>query len=114
MHFTVNFRSSDVYGQDYSYGLVFIPCPVWVRGASEIVNLNPEKPAYRLGSVRELLKHEHLEDVLSDKKEAVIVVHSIGYGTVQDLQLLQNDLINEGFLVSICGQTWKLSNDCGR
>ena len=42
MKFTVVFASSD--STDLSYGLVFIPCPAWVRGNRVILNLNPENP----------------------------------------------------------------------
>ena len=58
MKFTVVFASND--STDLSYGLVFIPCPAWVRGEKVVLNLNPENPHYQPGSVKKLLTVERI------------------------------------------------------
>jgi hypothetical protein len=103
MHFTVHLRNEDTYQDDLSYGLVFIPCPVWVKGKDEILNLNPERPDYCKGSISKLIKKEGLEKEFTVKRQAVILIHRIGYGSKKDFQTLQEDLIDEGFEVSIYG-----------
>ena len=40
MHFTVVFDGHE--DTDLSYGLVFVPCPVWMEGKRELANLHPE------------------------------------------------------------------------
>ena len=77
MHFTVHLRSKDTYQDDYSYGLVFIPCPVWTKGAREVLNLNPERPDYCEGSIAKLIKKERLKKKLTEQKEAIILIHPI-------------------------------------
>lgn len=104
MHFTVSFRGSQTYGDDHSFGLVFVPCPVWVRGRQQLINLNPERPDYRPGSVRRLLEHEGLSSQLGEPMAASILVHPIGHGSVTDLNSLPRDLADEGFVVHIYGE----------
>jgi hypothetical protein len=60
MHFTVHLRGNQTYQDDLSYGLVFIPCPAWIQGANQILNLNPERPDYRMGSIKKLIDQERL------------------------------------------------------
>jgi len=103
MHFTVHLRSKDTYQDDYSYGLVFIPCPVWTKGAKEVLNLNPERPDYCEGSIAKLIKKEGLQNQLTEQKEAIILIHSIGHGSMKDLTTLQKDLLQEGFTVQVFG-----------
>lgn len=101
MHFTVNLRGEKTYQDDFSYGLVFIPCPVWVKGVKEILNLNPERPDYVKGSIAKLMNSEKLSDKLTGEKQANILIHDIGHGSDDDLTNLINDLKEEGFRVSV-------------
>jgi len=103
MHFTVHLRSRETYEDDFSYGLVFTPCPIWVKGQRSILNLNPSRPDYCLGSVQRLIQKEHLGEKLKEEKEAIILVHPIGHGSAEDLANLQLDLIQEGFTVKVFG-----------
>jgi hypothetical protein len=59
MRFTVIFDSAEA--EDHSFGLVFVPCPVWVQGVRTSLNLNPESPRYEVGSVHRLLDKEQIE-----------------------------------------------------
>jgi len=100
MKFTVVFPSHE--NHDLSYGLVFIPCPVWVRGKKEILNLHPERPDYQFGGVRRLLEKEKIE--LSERasnQQCLLIVHQTGHAQQQDLDTLRNDLLQEGFQVNI-------------
>jgi len=103
MHFTVHLRGEKTYQDDFSYGLVFIPCPVWTKGKEEILNLNPERPDYCKGSIDKLIQKENLSKEFGGKKKAVIVIHNLGHGSMKDLWTLQKDLQEEGFEVTICG-----------
>jgi hypothetical protein len=99
--FTVVFHSSE--GVDLSYGLLFVPCPVWSKGESWVVNLNPESPSYQLGSVKKLLGVEPIiEGLAGSARECLVVVHQVGHGDEAQLHLLQEDLESEGFKVSLC------------
>lgn len=98
MKFTIIFKSEE--DSDYSYGLCFTPCPVWTKGDEWILNLHPQNPQYKLGDVKDLIQKEALVEKI--KKECLIIVHDIGYGTFDDLKTLQQDLIKEGFIVRIC------------
>jgi hypothetical protein len=98
--FTVVFDTQEAY--DLSYGLVFIPCPVWIRGQQEVINLNPEDPAYRPGSVQRLLEQENIESfLLEGRRECLLVVHDTGYGSQQDLETLRTDLEDVGYSVAV-------------
>jgi hypothetical protein len=103
MHFTVHLRSEETYQDDFSYGLVFIPCPVWVKGKEQILNLNPERPDYCKGGIARLIAHEKLSGVLQGKRIAIVLIHPIGHGSMKDLATLQEDLLGEGFDVSVHG-----------
>lgn len=98
MKFTLVFSSPEAI--DLSYGLVFIPSPVWMQGEREILNLNPEHPDYRLGSFRRLLECEPIVRKLF-RHSCVLVVHHEGLGTDMDLHTLLDDLQGEGFQVEI-------------
>ena len=98
MRFTVIFDSAE--DQDHSFGLVFIPSPVWVHGARQILNLNPEEPRYKMGSVRELLEEERIESRIGLPRRSVVVAHPSGNGTFEDLAVLIRDLEFEGFGVT--------------
>ncbi len=106
MKFTINFRSTAEFNNhtgsyDLSYGLVFIPVPVWIQGKRKILNLNPDSPGYKKGSVSRLLNVENIEEILKDPKIATITVYSEGIGEQQDLDTLIEDLEKEGFIVNV-------------
>jgi hypothetical protein len=104
MKFTVVFRSTE--STDLSYGLVFIPCPTWVRGDRKILTLNPENPHYQPGSVRRLLNEQGI--TLPRKAEppppCTVVIHPGGHGDWSDLQALLQDLRGEHFRVQLIGE----------
>jgi hypothetical protein len=103
MKFTVVFASSD--STDLSYGLVFIPCPAWVRGDRVILNLNPENPHYQPGSVRKLITAERIGNArrAEGPRACTVVIHPEGHGSWPDLQALVSDLISEGLRVTLAG-----------
>lgn len=104
MHFTVHLRGEGTTQDDFSYGLAFIPCPVWTKGAKQVLNLNPERPDLRRGSVGRLIAQEGIQAKLSGAKRAVVLVHPSGHGSLADLATLQRDLLDEGFRVSVYGE----------
>ena len=104
MKFTVVFASSD--STDLSYGLVFIPCPAWVRGDRVILNLNPENPHYQPGSVRKLLSAERIGSPrrAEGPQTCTVVIHPQGHGSWPELQALVSDLTSEGLRVTLAGE----------
>ena len=102
MRFTVVFAGAE--HRDLSYGLVFVPCPVWVAGDRQVLNLHPEDPHLQPGAVARLLKAETLEALRSEgSRHCVVVVHSGGNGSALDLAALLEDLRAAGFTVSLAG-----------
>ena len=103
MHFEVTFRSKETYQKHYSYALVFIPTPVWIKGDEEVLNwgLKYNSPRYKKGGVKKLIKLENLDLHLTSNKEAIITINNIGHGTLGDLSVLENDLIDNGFNVTV-------------
>lgn len=96
MHFTVVFDSHE--SRDNSYGLLFVPCPVWVRGEEELPNLHPDKPHYLTGDLRPLLEKEFGESEIDHQpKRTIVIVHESGHGAVEDLERLIADLEAAGF-----------------
>lgn len=91
MRFTLVFENNQE-GIGASYDLLFAPCPIWVAGENEILNLNPHDPYLNQGCVSRLLEKENLQDV----KKCVIVIHSIGHGGIKSLNILKNDLSAAG------------------
>ncbi len=104
MHFTVNLCSRENHQDDFSYGLAFIPCPVWMKGTDEVLNLNPERPDYRMGSIKKLIRHEKLAKHLPGARIAHIIVHPEGHGSADDILMLNRDLLAQGFSVHVYGQ----------
>ena len=111
MHFDIIFRSSNhaTYQTNLSYGLVFIPTPCWAK-YDDIIIKNPcwsdtyTGPEYRKGGVKKLIQTESLEQFLKTDLEAVIVIRNIGHGSDKDLNTLKDDLIDEGFRVTVYGK----------
>ena len=97
MQFTVVFQSPE--GQDNSFGLVFIPCPVWVRGDDEICIPNRQNGQYELGSIRKLLNSLPKQAAVNNRTtpHVCVVTHPTGHGTAEDLKDLLTDLADEGF-----------------
>lgn len=100
MKFTVVFNSHE--SKDYSYGLIFDPCPEWVKTGEHLLSLNSDNPKYQLGSIKKLIKKENIDidnDLISRKVK--LIVHDIGNGSEHDLHTLQEDLKNEGFIPNV-------------
>ena len=109
MHFSVHFQNRE--DRDFSFGLVFEPAPFWYRGADKITRANARGPRYAYGGVARLLDDEVLRfDGLEVKPMAVVLVHEYGSGTGEDLVMLQEDLLNEGFSV----QTFYVTQDSAK
>lgn len=89
---------------DRSYGLVFIPSPCWVRGEKVMLNLHPENPHLEAGSVQRLLHQEELLGELARTgRSCTLVVHPEGHGTIGDLHMLQHELEELRFDVTVVG-----------
>ena len=99
MHFEIILRDKNYIAQHLSYGLVFIPSPVWIKGREQIINLNPNSPKYQKGSIKKLLEKENLKFDKDGNNEAVIVINNIGNGESDDLVNLESDLKSNGFNV---------------
>lgn len=100
MHFTLVFSGPE--HRDLSYGLVFIPCPVWVAGDREVLNLDPSNPHLQPGAVARLLEKEALGPLLTEgPRRCVVVIHPEGNGSEADLATLLQDLGAERFAVSL-------------
>ena len=98
MKFTVTFNSHE--SADMSYGLVFIPSPVWVQGCREIIPLDTADPHYQQGGLRKLLNRELFLRSLPEKTCSV-TIHPHGHGCEADLQTLLHDLGQEGYTVTL-------------
>ena len=99
MRFTLTIDSSE--DRDLSYGLVFIPSPVWVQGSRQILNLAPDNPHYQRGGVKPLLTAERLQFDPDRTKRCVVVAHPEGHATADDMVELVSDLKDEGFAVTL-------------
>lgn len=106
MKFTVVFEGSE--SVDLSFGLCFIPVPVWMRGAQELLNLHPERPYLQPGSVKRLRALPEVQDEFkSIGTNVTVVAHPLGCGTDADLQVLLADLASEGFFASVVTPKYK-------
>ena len=103
MHFTVLLGSDRSREHNFSFGLVFLSCPVWVRGDERLLVPDPSTPQYQLGSLGKLLEHEGLGAKLEGARSAVVVIHDGGHGTSDDLTALVEDLEKEGFPAQVFG-----------
>ena len=98
MHFTIVFESHE--SSDLSYGLVFIPCPVWMKGGQELINLHPQNPNYERGDLTPLLNKERVKSKIAKGiKNAVVIIHNTGHGTEKHLSNICADLKESGFAV---------------
>lgn len=96
MKFSLVFENN-AEGYGSSYDLIFAPCPCWVQGNNEILNLNPETPELLPGSVKKLLDIEKLMFV----NKCIIIVHSVGQGDEKSLKQLIRDLDELGILFKV-------------
>ena len=100
MKFTVLFQGDE--NRDLSFGLCFVPCPVWTRGSQELLNLHPERPDLQPGAVGRLRSLPSLcDEFKSIGTNVTVVAHPLGCGTDADLQVLLADLASEGFSASV-------------
>ncbi|MFM9134569.1 MAG: hypothetical protein ACKOT0_03915 [bacterium] len=107
MHFTVSFASP--YQENLSYGLGFMPCPVWMRQGSSrgetdlfLTVPDPTRPDYRLGHVAALFATEPgLRESAMAARHAVVIAWTTGHGTEHDLAMLLEDLEKEGFTTDL-------------
>jgi hypothetical protein len=96
MKFTIVFPSIE--SADLSIGVVFIPCLVWMDGSRKILNPHRDYPHYKKGDLNTLLMDTAIAERLSKHTNQVTVVaHGIGHGTDEYLDLLLEDIRNEGF-----------------
>ena len=96
MHFTVVFNSHEA--SDLSFGLVFVPTAVWIRGGVEVYN--PGHASYQRGDVEAVLNLSETKTSISqDPRAAVVVVHDAGHACDDDLDALCDDLDHAGFYV---------------
>lgn len=86
MQFTFVFESFE--GTNLSYLLCFIPCPVWKKGDTEIINLHPEYPNIKVGDLKTLIDIEKITNV----EKLAVVIHGSGHGTITDLSIILNEL----------------------
>ena len=98
MQFTFVFESKE--GQNLSYLLCFIPCPVWKKGNKEIINLHPEFPHFKVGDIKSLLEKENVSDI----NNAVLVIHKSGHATKDDLININKEL--EQLKISYTSINW--------
>jgi hypothetical protein len=99
MRFTLIINSSE--DRDLSYGLVFVPSPVWVQGTRQIVNLTPENPHYGRGGVKRLLTAERIQLGPERARRCVVVAHPDGHARADDMIELVSDLEDEDFAVTL-------------
>jgi len=103
MKFTIVFPSSE--SNDFSIGVVFKPCLVWMQGREDLSNPHPESPAYIQGDLRDFLSMEGMRDSIATHTNVVtVIVLPVGHGTIKCLALLTADLEAEGFLVNVVSQ----------
>lgn len=95
MQFTFVFESIE--GQNSSYLLCFVPCPVWKKGDKEIINLHPEFPHFKSGDIKSLIEKENLHVL----KKVALVVHEVGHGSKNDLDCILEELRKLGVLYSV-------------
>lgn len=80
MQFTLVFDSHE--GENLSYMLCFIPCPIWKKGDKELLNIHPEYPHFRVGDIEKLIQKERLEKI----KRVILIIHKTGHATIKDLE----------------------------
>ena len=103
MKFTIVLPSHE--SHDLSIGCVFIPCLVWMHGKRQILVPHRDDPHYRTGDFQRMLAETYVGETVSDhSNKATLVVHGVGHGTVEYLELLHQDMTDAGFEVALCYQ----------
>jgi hypothetical protein len=103
MKFTIVFPSHE--SSDLSIAAVFIPCLVWMEGKHQLLNPHPKNPHYQKGDLNALFMDTAIKQQIADHTNKVTVVaHSTGHGTQEYLDLLLQDLRDEGFDPSLIHQ----------
>jgi len=100
MYFTLVFSEIRGQGPSFTYDLVFHPCPVWMKGGEQVIVPNGDSPKYLTGHLGILFETEKNIENIDEKTEVVLVVHTKGesHGTEQDLEVLIEDIKNQGFI----------------
>ena len=78
--------------------LVFIPCPVWIKGDEQLINLNPSSPRYQLGSVKKLLDKENLKFSLKSYLKVRCNIIKTGTFYFQDFIFVCKEVTLESYL----------------
>ena len=94
MNFTLVFESNE--SEDLSIKVCFIPCICWLSGTTIISNPHPETPQYQKGDLEFFLTTHGYRPT---GKHVVLIIHSLGNGTQNDLDLLIDDLTKLDFAV---------------
>ncbi len=100
MHFTLVFDQRSE-GPALTYDLVFHPCTVWRKGETEVVVPDRSSPHYAIGHLGALLEKENLAAKKMHSLSVMVICHTTGQGTTNDLTLLKADLESEGFAPNI-------------
>jgi hypothetical protein len=96
MKFTIVFPSDE--SSDLSIAAVFTPCLVWKEGRYQLLVPHPERPHYEKGDLHALFVDTVVRQRIADhSKKVTVVAHSTGHGTQEYLELLLQDLRDEGF-----------------
>lgn len=101
MNFTVVFRGND--NTQMTYTLAYEPSPIWKQGEEWILNLNPESPNYKLGSVNRLMATTGLSFEAMHKSKDCFIICESNCINEPEIQKLHEDLKREGFNVKVFG-----------
>jgi hypothetical protein len=101
MKATLVFQSHE--SVDISVGMVFIPCICWVIGSKIISNPHRSNPMYLKGDFQNLLQLPEIFKYINkdDNKSIILIVHSEGHGTFEDIEMLIEDIISYNYHLQI-------------
>jgi hypothetical protein len=103
MKFTIVFPSRE--SSDLSIAAVFIPSLVWMEGKRKLLNPHPKNPHYEQGDLQRLFMDTAIMKRIADHtKKVTVVAHSTGHGTQDYLDLLLEDLRDQGFEPAVIHQ----------
>lgn len=103
MKFTIVFPSHE--SSDLSVAAVFTPCLVWKEGMYQLLIPHPESPHYEKGDLIALFKDTAVKQRIAGyTKKVTVIAHSTGHGTEAYLDLLLQDLREEGFEPTVVHQ----------
>lgn len=96
LKFTLVFQTHE--SRDLSIACLFTPCLKWVWGGSTLNVPHPDEPHYLTGDFRELLTLPAIAPCLPGLGSAILlVIHTEGHGTREDLNRLVADIQNAGY-----------------